>query len=89
MIKFTNLFKSVDNDQDGVISEVQFKDLLQMMAILDSEEEIENLLAQVDPFNNKKMTYSEVVLVLSSHMVPRDPLNPNPSQQIALLEKFI
>ena len=60
-----------------------------MMAILDSEEEIENLLAQVDPFNNKKMTYSEVVLVLSSHMVPRDPLNPNPSQQIALLEKFI
>ena len=79
----------MDNDQDGVISEVQFKDLLQMMAILDSEEEIENLLAQVDPFNNKKMTYSEVVLVLSSHMVPRDPLNPNPSQQIALLEKFI
>lgn len=35
------------------------------------------------------MTYSEVVLVLSSHMVPRDPLNPLPNQQIALLEKFI
>ena len=51
-----------------------------MMNVLDSEEEIENLLAQVDPFNNKKMTYSDVVLVLSSHMVPRDPLNPNPSQ---------
>lgn len=45
MIKFTNLFKSVDNDQDGVISEIQFKDLLSMMNILDSEEEIENLLA--------------------------------------------
>ena len=60
-----------------------------MMNVLDSEDEIENLLAQVDPFNNKKMTYSDVVLVLSSHMVPRDPLNPNPSQQIALLEKFI
>ena len=89
LIKFTNLFKSVDNDQDGVISEIQFKDLLSMMNVLDSEEEIENLLAQVDPFNNKKMTYSDVVLVLSSHMVPRDPLNPNPSQQIALLEKFI
>ena len=89
MIKFTNLFKSVDNDQDGVISEIQFKDLLTMMNILDTEEEVENLLAQVDPFNNKKMTYSEVVLVLSSHMVPRDPLNPNPSQMIALLEKFI
>jgi len=60
-----------------------------MMNILDSEEEIENLLTLIDPFNNKKMTYSEVVLVLSSHMVPRDPMNPNPLQQIALLEKFI
>jgi hypothetical protein len=33
------------------------------------------------------MTYSEVVLVLSSHMVPKDAINPGP--QIALLEKFI
>ena len=59
------------------------------MAILDSEEEIENLLAQVDPFNNKKMTYSEVVSVLSSEMVPRDPDSNNPSRKIAILEKFI
>ena len=35
------------------------------------------------------MTYSEVVLVLSSHMVPKDPYNPQPSQQVAILEKFI
>ena len=79
LIKFTNLFKSVDNDQDGVISEVQFKDLLRMMNVLQTEDDIEQLLAQVDPFNNKKMTYSEVVLVLSSHMVPKDPYNPQPS----------
>ena len=60
-----------------------------MMNILQTEEDIEQLLAQVDPFNNKKMTYSEVVLVLSSHMVPKDPYNPMPSQQVAILEKFI
>ena len=89
LIKFTNLFKSVDNDQDGVISEVQFKDLLRMMGILQSEEEIESLLAQVDPDNNQKMTYSEVVLVLSSHMVPKDPMNPQSNAKVALLEKFI
>ena len=41
LLKFTNLFKSVDHDQDGVISEVQFKDLLRMMNVLQSEEEIE------------------------------------------------
>ena len=45
LIKFTDLFKSVDNDQDGVISEVQFKDLLRMMNVMGSEEEIEQLLA--------------------------------------------
>ena len=41
LIKFTNLFKSVDNDQDGVISEVQFKDLLRMMNVFETEEDIE------------------------------------------------
>lgn len=60
-----------------------------MMNVLQTEDDIEQLLAQVDPFNNKKMTYSEVVLVLSSHMVPKDPYNPLPSQQVAILEKFI
>ena len=60
-----------------------------MMGVLASEEEIESLLAKVDPDNNQKMTYSEVVLVLSSHMVPKDPMNPNSNAQVALLEKFI
>lgn len=45
LIRFTNLFKSVDNDQDGVISEIQFKDLLRMMNVLETEDEIEQLLA--------------------------------------------
>lgn len=60
-----------------------------MMGVLQTEDEIESLLAKVDPDNNKKMTYSEVVLVLSSHMVPKDQMNPNPNQLVALLEKFI
>ena len=47
--------------------------MLIMMNVLETEEEIDRLLTKVDPFNNKKMTYSEVVSVLSSEMVPRDP----------------
>lgn len=89
LIKFTNLFKSVDRDQDGIISEIQFQELLRMMNVLEDESEIESLLAQVDPDNNKKMTYSEVVDALSNHMMPRDPLNPSANNQIALIEKFI
>jgi len=42
----------VDNDQDGVISEVQFKDLLRIMNVMQTEDEIEDLLAKVDPDNN-------------------------------------
>lgn len=89
LVKFTNLFKSIDNDQDGVISEIQFKDMLRMMHVLETEEEIERLLNKVDPFNNKKMTYSEVVQALSTEMVPREPDSINPSRKVALLEKFI
>ena len=89
MIKFTNLFKSIDNDQDGVISEIQFKDMIKMMRVYETEDEIKKLLAKIDPFNNKKMTYSEVVFTLSQEMVPRIPDSTNPSRRIAVLEKFI
>jgi len=34
------------------------------------------------------MTYSEVVQLLSSHMVPSDDQNLNSSQSIPILEKF-
>lgn len=59
------------------------------MNILDDESEIEGLLAKVDPFNNKKMTFSEVVDALSNHMVPRDPSNPGSNGRIALIERYI
>ena len=39
--------------------------MLRMMNVLGSEEELDKLLTKVDPFNNKKMTYSEVVFILS------------------------
>ena len=60
-----------------------------MMRVYETEEEIDKLLTKVDPYNNKKMTYSEVVFVLSQEMVPRIPDSTNPSRRIAVLEKFI
>ena len=67
----------MDHDRDGIISEVQFSELLRLMDVLEDEAEIEALLAKVDPFNNKRMTFSDVVDALTNHMVPRDPLNPS------------
>ena len=85
---FNDCFKQFDTNLDGVITEDNFKDLLQSMNVFVSEDpgqEIEYLLHQVDPFNNKQMTYSQVVYLLSQHTVPRDIENSAP---IPILEKF-
>lgn len=54
-----------------MISEEEFRLLLGEMNLVSSDEEVQLLLHQVDPFNNQRMTYSEVVHLLSSHMVPK------------------
>lgn len=64
------MFKSVDSDNNGILDETEFHNLIIKMGIIDSEEDIESLLAIVDPHNNKQMTYSEIVQLLSSQMVP-------------------
>lgn len=60
---------------DGVLNEKEFRNLIISMGILNEESELEYLLTHIDPFNNQKMTYSEVVALLSSHMVPADAEN--------------
>ena len=67
---FTELFKHIDKDRNGSIDEEEFKELMGQMRVLHREkEEVVLLLQMIDPYNNQKMTYSEVVHLLSSHMV--------------------
>lgn len=49
---------------------MQFRDLMAMMGLISKDDEIAYLLTQIDPYKNNRMTYSEVVQLLSSHMVP-------------------
>jgi len=58
------------------------------MEMIQDPEEINYLLGQIDPYNNNKMTYSEIVQLLSSHMVPSDDPNMPPGQSIPMLEKL-
>jgi len=83
LTNFTLLFKTVDDDLDGVVSENEFRLLIRQMNIVSTDEEVELLLHQVDPFNNQRMTYSEIVHLLSSHLVPGKD-----NSMIPLLEKF-
>lgn len=85
-MKFNQNFKRFDLDQDGVLNEVDFRKLVLSMGVLQDEIEVEQLLHQIDPYNNQKMTYSEIVALLSSHTVPRDESS---NQMIPMLEKFV
>ena len=66
---FTQLFKQVDRDRNGIVNEDEFRDLLSQMRVLHKDEDLVVLLQIVDPYNNQKMTYSEIVHLLSSHMI--------------------
>lgn len=66
----------MDADNNGIIDEDEFRQLIENMKVLEREEELMFLLQMVDPYNNNKMTYSEIVHLLSSHMVPADNNNP-------------
>jgi hypothetical protein len=57
------------------------------MNVVEREDDIELLLQQIDPFNNQRMTYSEMVHMLSSHMVPMQ--RDNGQQMVPLIEKFV
>jgi hypothetical protein len=56
------------------------------MGVVNSMEDVDSLLQIVDPHNNKQMTYSEIVQLLSSQMVPISEAIP---KQVPLLEKFV
>jgi len=85
---FTNLFKQIDTDSVGYLNEPQFRILINGMELFLEEDQVNYLLQEIDPYNNNKMTYSEIVQLLSSQMVPSNN-NPNvPSNSIPILEKF-
>ena len=88
LFRFTVIFKLVDQDGNGVLSEEEFKILLlDKMQVIESKQEVNYLLKIVDPYNNQKMTYSEIVHLLSSHLVPLS--DQEPLQRVTLLEKFV
>lgn len=99
LYEFTQLFKQVDTDRNGIINEDEFRDLLQQMRVLHKDEELIVLLQIVDPYNNQKMTYSEIVHLLSSHMISayddeQDTISQlgstnNLFGEISVLEKFV
>lgn len=49
---FTSIFKEIDTDNNGILNEEEFRELLQRMTVIHQSEEIEqieNLLNIIDP----------------------------------------
>ncbi|CDW87543.1 UNKNOWN [Stylonychia lemnae] len=83
---FTQIFKSIDTDSNGIIDENEFRDLIIKMGVVQTMEEVEQLLSIIDPHNNKQMTYSEIVQLLSSQLTQ---ISDDNMRQVPLLEKFV
>jgi len=64
--KFTKLFKGIDVDKNGLVNEVEFRELIARMKVPIDEEGIESLLQTVDPYDNQKISYSECISLFSS-----------------------
>ena len=70
---FVQMFKRVDKDNNGIINEEEFVSLLYNMNIFGDQlkQKIVELLTQIDPYNNKQITFSECVNLFQS--IPYEP----------------
>lgn len=88
LYKFIVIFKQIDSDNNGVVNEEEFIELIRRMRIFkDAENEANKFLEIVDPYDHGEITFSEIVHLLSAHMVPSDDIE-NPEKEIPILEKF-
>ena len=90
---FVQMFKSVDKDNNGIINEEEFVNLLYNMNIFGDQlkQKIVELLTQIDPYNNKQITFSECVNLFQS--IPYEPegnINNNNQQgnNMSLLDRI-
>ena len=67
--KFNSLFKTVDIDLDGIISEEEFVALCRKFELDINMQEITRFLQIVDPYSTQQITYSDCVAIFSTELV--------------------
>jgi Ca2+-binding EF-hand superfamily protein len=68
--KFNNLFKVVDKDLDGILTDNEFFKLCQSFELHISNQDVSRFLEIIDPFDSGKVLYSDCVGVFSTELVP-------------------
>ena len=96
---FVKLFRKYDNDLDGILNEDEFSNLIRDIPYCKNNEDeyIFKFLSIIDPFNNKKIAFSECVSILSMEIIDNnnneDKKNinndiKNNKNQVSLLDKI-
>ena len=67
--KFNFLYKSVDKDLNGIISEEEFVALCRKFELDINMQEISRFLQIVDPYGTQQITYSDCVAIFSTELV--------------------
>ena len=82
--KFVNLFRKFDKDGDGVLNEEQFIEMVKNIPYCQNnlEEYINRFLYVVDPFNHKKITFNNCVILFSSEIIMDENNESQKSQGI-------
>ena len=76
---FVNLFRKYDTDLDGILNESEFVGLINDIPYCknNADDYVFKFLSIIDPFNNKKITFSECVSLFSMEIIEDNIDNKN------------
>ena len=86
---FVYVFKRVDQDNNGIINEEEFLNMLQSINIYkyDFNEQATRLLNIIDPYNKQYITFSETISLFSMEFIMEDDDQGN-KRKLSILERI-
>ena len=86
---FLFIFKKIDVDNNGIISEEEFINLFKLLNLYkeDFNDQASRLLYLIDPFNKQQITFSDTVSLFNNEPIIEDDGQGN-NKRVTFLEKI-
>ena len=85
---FNNLFKQIDTDHDGIITDYEFAKLVEMANIYNTKEELEiktqMMIKELDKYSNRTIIYNDIINLWTKEFI-YDQIN---EEKLSLLDKL-